>query len=510
VTASATSVVMDQTSTALDVTGTADLLAGPNLAVSLQNGSLPEGDSATYTVLSSGTLMGIFGSVTDDSFFFDTSILAVGDDVELTVTRNSNTLVGVVNTPNQKAVAQTLTDAVEGGTADADLQFVLGEILVLSAPEIAPAVDSLSGEVFSSFTTPQVLNADKAARTAMARFGIVGGRAVGSPGTIDLARKFGDPGLGRGGEWLFADTSEAGPIRMLATAPVSLAPPEQRRWGAWLDGYGLFGDVDGNSNSASNDWTLGGVLGGVDVRLGKGGLLGLAGGYGKLDTAMNGRSSTGEADVYQGMLYGGYVWERFYIGALARYAYDDFDSKRRIAFGSAIHRAAKADFNGQEAGAYVEGGGVAFAPAGVQFEPMASFHYTWLEHDSFRESGAQSVDLEVDSESWDSLLGTVGLRVHKTFWMERDKSLRFVPEIWARYAHQFGDRDRPVTASFSGDSSGERFRVAGAEVGREGGIIGAGWSVTAGTRLSAFIYYDVSLNENLVAHALAGGFLVRW
>jgi CSLREA domain-containing protein len=489
-------------SSSLDVSGAADVASGASVDVNLLGGSLAVGESETYTILSAGALNGLFGTVTDSAFFFDTSLSAMNQMVLLTVTRNDNTLEDVATTPNQRAVATVLGNS---RGMNADLDSVIAQIEVLPEDEFGPAFDSLGGEGITSFTTPQLLNADKAARTTMARLGIVGGRSVGSPGTIEMARRMGDASTAG---WLFADTSDAGAIRVLASAPpVSTPPPEQRRWGTWLDGYGLFGNVDGNGNSATADWTVAGALGGVDVRLGQHGLVGLGGGYASIDTSVDNRDFDGDVNVYQALLYGGYVGERFYLGALGRYAYDDFGSSRGISFG-ALDRKARGDFDGQEAGAYVEAGVVAISPGGVQLEPMASFHYTWLERDGFTESGADSVDLEVDQDSWNSLLGTLGVRVHKRFMLERD--LSFVPELWVRYAHQFGDRDRHLDARFSGAPGGGEFRVTGAEAGREGAILGVGWSVQAGRRLSAFLYYDASLSQDLIGHAVAGGFLARW
>jgi outer membrane autotransporter protein len=285
------------------------------------------------------------------------------------------------------------------------------------------------------------------------------------------------------------------------------------RLGVWIDGYGLFGDVDGNRNTSDTSWTTGGVLGGLDARIGRNSLLGLGGGYANIDVGVSDFGFGGKADVYQGMLYGGHVRERFYVGALGRYAYSDFSTKRRISFGtgaSRIDRTAKASFGGHEVGAYAESGYVVAAPAEFQLEPMGSLHYTWLKRDSFSESGASSIDLDVDDETWNSLLGTIGMRVHKTFIIESDRRSLFVPEIWARYAHQFLDRGRPLNASLSGAVTAGSYRVKGATIGAEGAILGAGWSVTSERNFSAFLYYDANINADFVGHAIAGGILLRF
>ena len=100
------------------------------------------------------------------------------------------------------------------------------------------------------------------------------------------------------------------------------SPPEAHRFGAWLDGYGVFGDVEGDGNSADTHFDLGGVLGGLDLRLSEHALLGAGAGWGSLDVGVSQRSFAGDAEVAQAFLYGGYVRERFYLGGLARYAWD--------------------------------------------------------------------------------------------------------------------------------------------------------------------------------------------
>ena len=499
----------------LAVTGSAFIDTEARVEVELLDGVLLPTQSRTYTILESAGIMGMFQmTASEDLPFFDATVMNSPDDLRvlLTVTRNDQGFADVAETRNQKRVGEVL-DAEAEADPMGDLATVLSALTRLdTSAEVQQALDEIGGESLSAFTTGRLQNADKSARTVMARLGVVGGRAIGSPGTIELARKLYTPGLGGGLERLLADTSDAGVIQVLpsGSAPDVATPPgEQRRVGLWFDGYGLFGDVDGGRNSADTSWTLGGALGGVDLRIGGRGLLGLAGGYGRLDVRADRRSLDGDANIYQALLYGGFVTERFYVGGTGRYAYSDLGTRRRLAFGS-IDRRSKADFDGHDAGAYVESGFVVAAPAAVQIEPMVSFHYTWLKRESFTERGAGSIGLDVDDETWNSALGTLGVRVHRIFQVERESELSFVPEIWARYAHEFGDRDRPLDASLVGGSTGLGWRVNGAGVSRSGAIFGVGWSVRSGELLSALVYYDLNYNPDFLAHGIAGGFLVRF
>ncbi len=57
---------------------------------------------------------------------------------------------------------------------------------------------------------------------------------------------------------------------------------------------------------------------------------------------------------------------------------------------------------------------------------------------------------------------------------------------------------------------GGRFRVVGAETGRDGGIFGIGWSVNRADNLSFLVHYEVGWNPDLLNHAVAAGVLIRW
>jgi uncharacterized protein with beta-barrel porin domain len=98
--------------------------------------------------------------------------------------------------------------------------------------------------------------------------------------------------------------------------------------------------------------------------------------------------------------------------------------------------------------------------------------------------------------------------VHKQFLVERDLAIQ--PEIWGAWAHEYGDRDRALSARFKGALPGDaRFRVLGATAARDGGQFGAGWSMSRND-LSFFFYYDGNVNADLISHGLTAGVLIRW
>lgn len=492
----------------IDVAGDATLAGNGTVEVDLSG--VYDGPTS-YLVVDAGSRTGQFADVVDDlPFFLVTPDYSVADDVSIAIERDpAASFEGVAVTPNQMAVGRVLDDAT--GTPDFD--DVRSELENLSLPELLSAYDEIGGEALSAFTTAQLANGYEAGRVVSARMRQVGGREIGSPGTVDFLVRGGgeDPRtrLAGYGEAMLASADDVDALRLAAAGPVfgAAPPPEGDRFGFWVDGYGTLGSLDGDTNASGTGWWSGGVLAGLDVVLGRHGLLGLTGGWARLDVDVDHRSLADAADVYQGGLYGAWVGERLYVGALARYAWTSFDTRRRLVFGD-VDRTATADFDGQEVGGFLELGYVAWDPGGWQLEPMVAGHFAWLRRDGFTESGADSLDLVVDQESWTSIVSSVGVRIHKRFAL--DFGLAISPEIWGGWGHQFGDNGRPLSARFQGALTDGQFRVTGATSDRDGGQFGAGWAVSRANDVTFFLYYDGNANADLIAHGVTAGILIRW
>src|SRR5262249_11996458 len=77
--------------------------------------------------------------------------------------------------------------------------------------------------------------------------------------------------------------------------------------GGWLDGYGLFGSLDGDSGSKDLNYLIGGVSLGVDYRIAENWLVGLAGGYAHTELDFDDLQGSQSAETGQGAVYAGYV-----------------------------------------------------------------------------------------------------------------------------------------------------------------------------------------------------------
>jgi outer membrane autotransporter protein len=285
--------------------------------------------------------------------------------------------------------------------------------------------------------------------------------------------------------------------------------PEKRKsgFGSWFDGYGILGELEGDSGANDADYTIWGASLGVDRRLSDRLLLGLAGGYARSEVEFDSPQGSGKADIFQTAVYAGYAVSRLRVGASGRYAYSDVESSRDIIFGE-VEREAEADFAGHEFGARVEAAVDAFEQGSFGLQPLAFFDYTHLSRESYTEEGADSLDLEVESEKIDSIVGGAGLRLHWDFDM--GGGYRLLPELRGRWLHEFGDRDRKVQARFSGATSGGSFTVRGVELARDSGVLGVGWTVLDAGGLELAGDYQVLLNQNLLEHSFGLRVRITW
>ena len=141
-------VAADGTSDRLFVNGTVTL--GGNLTV-LGYGTNFTAASYVYTVIHNDAADAInsdFSRVTSDSAFYSLSYTLTGDsgnDMVLTLTRNTNTFQTLAKTPNQREVSRVL-DGLPASTYAS----VLG---LFNAQQVRSLLDSLSGEIYATSRT---------------------------------------------------------------------------------------------------------------------------------------------------------------------------------------------------------------------------------------------------------------------------------------------------------------------------------------------------------------------
>jgi autotransporter-associated beta strand protein len=486
----------------LDIAGTLTVEAGATVVPQFNNLTNP---ITGLTIVTSGGRTGTF-EVENDLAFQSVTLGQVDDDVTLSIAFAD--IFAGANTTNQNAVATALDNAANDGLAN-ELDDAVTTLLTssLSSAQGARALDEIGPEALSQFNTARLALAQRLGDTAGHRvrtvfsggakplFGSLQTKAttlVASAPAIAAAGRFGAR-TGFGARHGRAHTTTRGGLR-------SFEPEAGTHgFGGWLDGYGGFGTLDGDSGTADADYVLTGATLGLDYRVTPNVLLGLAGGWGFTDLEVDDRSADGDAHTYHGLAYAGYATPRFHLGLSGHYGFSQMETSRRIRFAT-VAQTADGDFDGETYGGRLEAGINVAELYGVLFQPIAHFDISQIEQDSYRESGSPAFNLNVDSESIDSQISSVGLRLHGAWALPEDTG-SFEPELIGRWEHQFGDDERPITGTLQGDASATPIALRGADAPTDRYLVQIGWVVSNDTGLRTTLGYTGAFSSEQMEHA---------
>lgn len=477
----------------LIVTGTATLNGG---TVSVLAGSGPYFMNTTYTILTAGSVVGMFDSVTSNLAFLAPSLSYDAANVYLLLTRNSTRFADVALTRNQYAVAS----ALDRGTSYAagDMVTVYNSLLGLSAAGARSAYNQTGGLSHASLTEATFFSFNRyvsALTGRMEGFGTEESSLAGSGNMLLAFRE--DAGSDAGNILLAAvkgargeDTKENG--------------GDASPWGLWAKGYGNLGERRGDDLSTKYDYRGGGLIVGFDRKVGERLLLGASAGYSRTTVNMKDLKDDIRVAGYQGALYGAYDMDPWYVHGLVAYGFNRYDTARNIVFG-AIARTAHASYGGHSLSGYGEAG-YRFRIGTFSVIPTASLQAGSLWRNAFTETGAGALDLAEDSDRMSSLTGSLGVRLKKEFRMQ---SSSITPEIRVRWLHEFVNDDYALDASFTGDPA-STFTIRGDRAQQDSAAIGFGLSWEIGESFDLALSYDATLSGDSTEQSMTAGIRYEW
>ncbi len=323
-----------------------------------------------------------------------------------------------------------------------------------------------------------------------------------------------------------AAPSSGEPTAVEKAAPSALDPPpveagpahrakpiggSQAGLALWGDVFGVFGKIDGGVESEDVKTRLYGFTLGADYRFQEGGLLpeghglrvGGAVDYGRAaPRGERGRTET-KANLF---LVGGHVsWTRgpLYAGLVGRYGYMNGESSRRIVFGD-IDSTALGDFDGQEGGLYTEVGARFDVGRNVILQPRAGVEWSRLSQSAFTETGAPGLNLDVDSQTIDSIRPFVIANIAAEMTLYDRFGIE--PELRIGWGTELGDIDRLIDARLEGVG----FSSIGAETARNEALIGAGYTMRVTRGVAISLEYDARLGSKIASHSIAAGLHMLW
>lgn len=285
------------------------------------------------------------------------------------------------------------------------------------------------------------------------------------------------------------------------------ASDDDNRATFWLAGQWSDTDIDAKNGFIGYDYETVAGYGGFDYLITDNLLLGIMAGFGNTDVEYDGRGWEGDVDSWQ---FGGYIsWfdQDWFVNAGGGAGDMDIESARDIFYGTAsvgmIDRIANADYDGDFYYFYGRGGySIDVGNDGFKITPEAGLVYTKVKQDGFSETGAGDLNLIVNSQSIESLRGTLQVRFSKYF--RSGNGGGWMPYARVGISHEFEDDLRTITAAFEG-APDELFTVFG-DVPRETTVIvGAGVSGQISEMFTLFLDYSGEFGGRFQEHSVTGG-----
>jgi outer membrane autotransporter protein len=428
-------------------TGTVSL-GGANLSVLAGTGDWSP--STHYNIIQAASLNGTFGSISSNLAFLTPQVTYASNGVSLDLVRNTVAFTSVAQTYNQHAVARTLDAGTSGSLYNA--------VAVLSADQARSAYDSLSGEIHAS-TRSTLFDDSRYVRDAI-------------------------------GTRLRSAQSQApseGVLHIDADSGITF----------WVQGYGGWGDSDGNSNVADLDHNSQGMLLGIDMPLNDTWRAGLAAGYGNSDLDADARNSSANVDSTTLTAYLGGQWDALHLRVGASHAWNDIDSSRHVQVGS-LGEHVKADYDASTSQVFGELG-YAVQAGDVTLEPFIGLAHVEVESDSFSEHGGITA-LSSDSEKERATYSSLGLRTSTPAAVVAGVPVSVQSSLaWQHVLDEPTDNNHLTLAGY------DSFTVKGVPVAQDTALVQFGVSAKLAPQASLDLGYSGQIGDGYSDHGVRLG-----
>ena len=409
-------------------------------------------------------------------------------------------LMEVAQTKNQQALAAVLDPLVVAGGNSTDLNDFFSELTELTDDEVRSALDQMSPRYLG--VIPQVFASHNSAQTQNIWNRLVQvRRSQGTPiHAVNL--NFRD---GNGNQDSRASTQRialTGP-----TGPTGLVPQSKEQdWGIYTIGTGQTGDVDDTNEEIGFDFQTTGINVGADYYINKQLLAGVTLGYSSGDAELDDDGGQVDTDSLKVGVYATYFEDGssekisgWYVNGYLGGGYNEYDFERTLSAGT-ISQTAKGDSKGYELNSVI-GGGYDYQLGDATIVGLiTSLRYDRLWVDDYSESGAGSLDLDVDDQDLDSLRSDLGVRVAYSVVAIDDIIWHWGAQ--ASWQHEFMDTENTVKARLVNGGSASFNTDVNQDISADTLSLGASLSGEISTQLSVGVAYFAEINEDYTSNTL--------
>lgn len=274
------------------------------------------------------------------------------------------------------------------------------------------------------------------------------------------------------------------------------------RFGTWVRGVGVFSDNTGDGNDPGFRARAGGVAVGTDARVGEQFVIGLGASYTRSWVTGSSGSGNVEGSTYQVAGYGGWADGPWFADGTIGYAYNTYDTERRLSFGT-LRRAARGETHGHDFNVALRGG-YRFDAGGFAVTPDVGVRYDRLSRAGFTETGAGLLNLSFESETVNAVRSAVGGQVTRTF--QTAGGLVVEPSVHLHWTQDLLDPNAKAGASLGGVP----FKVETAKPGRTAGVMGVAVAAATSDSFRMFAQYDAEVRANQTDHVVTAGLRYSW
>lgn len=343
-------------------------------------------------------------------------------------------------TPNQRQVAGALNQWV-ANTPTGDKQVVLNTLTNLTTPQAyQSAFEAIAPTLYQSLAT-MAFNAANAQYNDLVQqlFGLrVAGTGFSMSGFAENTTML-QEGQGDGGKGVLDSNKDI------------LRPGADTHWGMFVDGNGIFAQANSGNMLQNYNAQSGGLIAGLTYKwspaVATGIYAGYEGTYAKFGYPYSGSTVIDNA-VRFGLLgtCGDPSGRGFYGDALVGGTYNNYNVTRTITF-PGLSRTANSSPGAGELDSLIAAG-YNWRKGNWAFGPVSSLQYTYFGMNSFKETGAQSLDYQ--GLAWNTASMIYNLGGNCAYAWQATRNLTVVPQINLAWQHEFLQNPYAINGNLGG------------------------------------------------------------
>lgn len=458
----------------VNVGGTASL--NGNLVVHYANGTA---DGDVNQLMTAGSITGGFSSITGDNpSRYRYRGVCVGDPGYYVITAPASYTI-VAQNQNQRNVASALNTFTNGvgdyGTVSTALDY-------LTDPQYPNAFNQISPALYTTLAT-------LAFNSAVAQYN----EMVQRLGNIRVAG-IGFSSMGINNSPIMDDSKNP-----KSSEKDILIPAVDNHWGCFVDGNGIFANVNINNQLPGYSAQGGGVTIGADYKWNNEFSTGLYVGYEGYESKQSGGNYISDNGSRFGA-FGTYQRGGLFVNGIVGGDSHSYQVNRSIQFqgpssiAQGVNRIANSSPTAGEFDSMLATG-YDVKRGNFTFGPITSLQYTYFGLQPFTESGAQSLDLSVQNANANSMVYSLGS--HCFYTWQASKDLLVVPQINLGWQHEFLQNPYALNSSFG---NGASFAYNSTTPLRDSLYTGIGFTINLNKKYDASFFYNASAcNPDLVS-----------